>query len=181
MAIITSSSRQAQAYFTIIIVELRLRHRRENDVYEMAVLESLELTALELENCTTVEDFVKSGKEAVRPMIDEYKRLFVHPNGDYNQGVCAFTGSHFLNPMAAMKMTVEQIKDCIKDPSHFGFDEFCEGYSIIQDLIDEIPHYMAVVSITDESFWSSVDGAAEYDAALVRKIEMYPENHSGKT
>ena len=81
-------------------------------------------------------------------------------------------------------MTIKKTKDCIEDlSSHFGFDEFrdCEGHGIIQDLMDEISHYIAEVCHTEDFFWSSVDGVAEYDVSLVRKIVMYLEKYSGHT
>ena len=78
--------------------------REKNDVYEMAVLE---LAGFEIENCTTLEDFLNAGKVAVHPMIDEYKRLFVHPSGDYHQAVRAFTALRVLNPIVAATMTME--------------------------------------------------------------------------
>ena len=37
----------------------------------------------EKDHSTTFEDFMDLGMEAARPMIDEYKRLFISPKGDY--------------------------------------------------------------------------------------------------
>ena len=99
------------------------------------------------------------------------------PNSDANQAVHAFTEYCVLNLMVAATIAMEKIEDCIKDLPHFGFDIFRKEHGILQDLIDKIPQYMAMLSSTDESFWSTVEGSAEYDVAQKKNFEIYPEKH----
>ena len=114
-------------------------------------------------------------------MADEYKRLFIRPSGDYTPIVSAYMAARVLNPLVAVDMDDEQMRDAIKDLFHFGFDEFRPGNGIINDLLEEIPVYRAVLDSTDDSFWSKVEGAAEYDEDLRKKAEASPEKYSGRT
>ena len=41
----------------------------------------------DMDKLTTYEDFKNHGIESTHPMIDEYKRLFLSPQGDYHQAV----------------------------------------------------------------------------------------------
>ena len=123
------------------------------------------------EHYTSYEEFKDLGIETARPMADEYKRLFIHPSGDYTPIVSAYMAARVLNPLVAADMDDEQMRDAIKDLSHFGFDEFRPGNGIINDLLEEIPVYRAALDSTDESFWSKVEGAAEYDEDLRKKAE----------
>ena len=43
--------------------------------------------------------------------------------------------------------------DALKDLNHFfKYDEFCAGHGIIDDLIDEVSMYCAVIDSISESF-----------------------------
>ena len=119
--------------------------------------------------------------ESVRPVLDEYKRLFVDPSGDYYAATRAFMGARVLNPLVAVNMGMEEMTDAIKDLSYFGFDEFRAGHGIIKDIIGEVPIYLAIIESTSTSFWSEVDGAEEYDAALKKKNDHNPEENMGRT
>ena len=76
---------------------------------------------------------------------------------------------------------MSRMRDAIKDLSLFGFDEFRPGNGIIKDLINGMAMYRGVMDATDESFWSEVEGASEYDAALRRKAAANPGKYDGHT
>ncbi len=129
---------------------------------------------------TTFEDFKNLGIETARPMITKYKSLFLHPKEDYFDIVAAYRAARVLNPLVAAEMDNVQMRDAIKDLELFGFDEFRPNNGILKDLRAEIPVYCAVIAATEESFWSQVEGAAEYDAALEKKAEKDPAQYGGK-
>ena len=107
-------------------------------------------------------------------MIDEYKRLFLSPQGDYHQAVRAFMAAQVLNPLVAVDMCSDQLVDAIRDLSLFGYDDFRPSSGMIEDLIDELSLYRAVVKSSPKSFWSEVEGAADYDVSLKKKAEKDP-------
>ena len=78
-------------------------------------------------------------------------------------------------------MSLEEMKDAIKDLSHFGFAFFHSNNSIIGDMIEELPTYCAVVDATSELFWSNVEGAEKYDKNLAKKAMRDPDKYTGKT
>ena len=90
---------------------------------------------------TTFEDFKNLGIETARPMIAEYKRLFLHPKGDYYNIVAAYRAARVLNPLVAAEMDDVQMLDAIKDLELFGFDEFRPNNGILKDLCTEMPVY----------------------------------------
>ena len=45
---------------------------------------------------------------------------------------------------------------------------------MIEDLIDEISSYRDVVNSTPKSFWSEVEGAAEYNASIEKRQKRIP-------
>ena len=48
---------------------------------------------------------------------------------------------------------------------------------MIEDLIDELSSYCVIVNSIPKSFWSDVEGAAEYDASLKKKAEKNLEKY----
>merc|ERR1712087_77822 len=46
---------------------------------------------------------------------------------------------------------------------------------------EEIPVYLAVIESTPDTFWTSVEGAKEYDEMLKEKRAKDPEKWNGKT
>ena len=120
------------------------------------------------------EDFFNHGINAIRPIFDDYKRLFVDDGGDYKQLELAYFAARVLNPLVASKMTPAEIESALKELKHFGFDEFRDANGIIDDLIKGIPAYLARINNTGDRFWKNVDGAADYDkvpAARRKDIE----------
>lgn len=146
---------------------------REVTAEKEAAFESatFKLNTFLCENYSTYEDFVDLGKETVRPMINHYVKNFVTPEGDYKTLTCAYKAARVLNPLVASAMTKEEMIDAINDLKHFKFDEFRPGHGILDQMIAEIPDYVRVLHSTSESFWSLVEGAAEYDKAHQKKFE----------
>ena len=107
--------------------------------------------------------------------------MLVSPDGDYYIATLAFKAARVLNPLVDVDMGKEEMMDAIKDLSHFGFDEFRPGHGIIQDMIEEMPTYLAAIQSTSDTFWDEVEGAPEYDAALETKIKSTPEHNAGRT
>ena len=52
-------------------------------------------------------DFVDLGIEVAKPVIDEYKRLFISADGDYTTMVKACMAARVLNPFKAKEMTYD--------------------------------------------------------------------------
>ena len=123
------------------------------------------------DHCTTYDDFFEEGLQAVAPIFKDVKRLFFSPNGDYYELVGAYTAAAVFDVTVVGGMNQVQIVDRIKDLKKFGFDEFRDGNGIIDDMIKELPAYLAVVNATPEEFWDTVDGAAEFDENLKKKQE----------
>ena len=136
----------------------------------VAVLKSAENELAEFYNnhCTTYDDFKARGKAAASPIADEYKRLFIDPNGDYSKIVIAYKAARALNPLVAKDMTVLQLEEAILGLREYGFDELREKV-IIEDMTKEIPTYKAAILSTPESFWSKVEGARRYDDNVATK------------
>ena len=85
----------------------------------------------------TFEEFRYAGIKVVHPIGEEYKHLFVNPNGDYTEAVSAYMAVHVLNPLVTKDMGKDEMTDALKDLNHFKYDEFRAGHGIIDDLIDE--------------------------------------------
>jgi hypothetical protein len=97
--------------------------------------------------------------------------LFIVQNGDYCIITSAYTTAEVLNPIAAVSMLVLEITNAMKNlGGHFGFDEFCEGHGIIDDMIPEINAYKAVATFANDEFWNNLDGSSEYDEKLATRI-----------
>ena len=141
-----------------------------------------ELLKFEEDNLTSYEDFFDLGREAARPIVDDYIRLFLDPDGDYFHLSAAYSAARVLNPLVVSAMSQEQIKDTIKDLKHFKFDEFCPKHGIIERLLREVPSYLAVIESTPESFWTTMEGAERYEMALQKKKQKdpskYPAQHT---
>ncbi len=60
----------------------------------------------------------------------------------------------------------------------FGFDVFSENGGIIEEMVNEIPAYMAKVASTNEMFWNTVEGAEEYDEDLAAKAVQDPVKYN---
>ena len=62
------------------------------------------------DHSTTFEDFIDLGMEAACPMIDEYKRLFVSPEGHYYPiSNDAYMAAGVLNTLVALHMDMEKL------------------------------------------------------------------------
>ena len=94
---------------------------RKKQAHQAAVLRMNDFWT---DHCTMFEEFKAIGMDTVSPMIDESKRLFVHPNGDYYPIKPKYMATHVLNPLAAAGMSVEEMIDVIKGLANLGFDEF---------------------------------------------------------
>ena len=94
------------------------------------------------ENYVTYEDFMNLGMEAVKPVMKDYKRLFISSSGDYAAFVKGCMGARALYYFAAKDMTVTEITDCLRDMFEaFDFDEFRSANNLLTDCIEEIPKY----------------------------------------
>ena len=79
-------------------------------------------------------------------------------------------------------MTCDEIESCLKDLfSSFDFDEFRDASNLLNDIKTEIPRYIAQLHSTPNSFWSNVEGAADYDKKLERKARANPQEYSGRS
>ena len=80
-------------------------------------------------------------------------------------------GRRVPNRLVAADMSLEEMRDAIKNLSHFGFDVFrSNNNGIIGDTIEELPTHCAVVDATSELFWSNVEGAEKYNKDLAKKV-----------
>lgn len=149
-----------------------------NESYEAKVNA---LVAFKSDHCTTYDDFFEEGREAVRPIFKDVKRLFFSPNGDYYNLLRAYVAASIFDVTAVGELNHDQIVDRINDLDKFGFDEFRDGHGIRDDMIDELPTYLALVNATPAEFWDSLDGAEEYDEKLVKKQQSNPEKYAGQT
>jgi hypothetical protein len=130
-----------------------------------------EFAQYKLEHCITYDDFFDEGIRAVDPILNDVKRIFFTPTGDYYDLFGAYMAAAVFDVTADGEMTQAQIEDRIKDLKKFGFDEFRDGHGILDDMIGELPAYLAVVNSTPEEFWDKVVGAAAYDKDLKEKQE----------
>ena len=71
--------------------------------------------------------------------------------------------------------------DATKELHLFGIAEFRPGCGILEDLVEELPVYHAIIDVTLQSFWSAVQGAANHDASLKKKAKKDPEKYGGST
>jgi hypothetical protein len=118
-----------------------------------------------------VDEFVQHGKNLVNGLFLDFKRLFIKQNGNYRIITSAYTTAEVLNPIAAVSMLVLGITNAMKNlGSHFGFDKFCEGHGIIDDMILEINAYKAIATFASDEFWNNLDVSSEYDEKLATKI-----------
>ena len=86
-----------------------------------------------------------------------------------------------LKSLVVVDMCLDQLVDAIRNLCLFGFDEFRHGSPVVEDLIDELSSYRAVINSTPKSFWSEVEGAADYDVSLKKKAEKNPEKYGDST
>lgn len=138
-----------------------------------------QLAAFYRDHCTTYEDFKAHGLNVSAPIAAEYKRLFIEPTGDYFAVMKANMAARALNPLEAATMSDLELKESLSDLSAYGFDEFRPR--AIQDIINEIPTYRALIASTPLSFWSEVDGAEKYDILLKKRAEGNPEKYGNHT
>ena len=119
---------------------VKLRVLDKGKVHQAAIKK---LADFQAEHYTAYDEFLDLGMEVARPIAEEYKRLFIHPNGDYYNIVKAYMAARVLNPLVAADMSQEEMVDALRDLTAFGFDELRSA--VIQDLIDEIPKYRAAI------------------------------------
>jgi len=127
----------------------------------------------------TQNDFFNHGVATVRPIFIDYKRLFLSETGDFYMLCQAYYAARVFNPLAVATMTAPEISMAIKDLRHFNFDEFRVGNGIIEDMINQIPAYLAQVKNTGQSFWNGVEGSAKYDKEIAKKAMKDPEKYEG--
>lgn len=130
------------------------------------------LDEFQQDHYTSYEEFKDLGLEVARPIVEEYKRLFISPSGDYSTCAADYMACRALNPLVAADMGDEELKDALDGLSCFGFDELRSA--AIKDLVEEILKYRAAIHSTSDSFWSEVEGAAKYDHDLAKKKEEHP-------
>lgn len=145
----------------------------------------VDIAAFKDDKLITKEEFIAHAKECTRPVIEDYIRLFIklpgtRGQGDYQQVKKCYFAAAALNPIEAMTMDHAAIEACIKDLRNFDFDEFREVNGILDDVIEEIPAYLALLTNTTDTLLSSLRGAAEYDKDLEDKAAKDPSKQ-GKT
>jgi hypothetical protein len=131
------------------VTRMNLQNARDNATSKESVYNSCvnDLQTFRSSNLTTVDEFVQHGKNSVNGLFLDFKRLFIAQNGNYQSITSAYTTAEVLNPNAAVSMSVLEITNAMKNlGSHFGFDEFCEGHGIINDMILEIDSYKAIAT-----------------------------------
>ena len=74
----------------------------------------------------TEEDFRNHGVQTVKPIFDDYKRLFLSPTGDFTQITTAYHAAQVLNPLTAANMSTACATGAVKELNKFEFDEFHE-------------------------------------------------------
>ena len=129
----------------------------------------------------TQDDFMEYGKGIVKPIFDDYSRLFLRQGGDYKELTRAYSAARVLNPLVAASMSVLDMEMAIKELKAFGFDEFRDTNGILDKMIEELPTYIAKVKDTTNLFWNMVEGAHEYDKKLAEKAAKDPEKYNGIT
>jgi len=129
----------------------------------------------------TEADFRDHGIKVVTPIFDDYRRLFLTPTGDYFKISAAYHAARVLNPLIAAEMSNVQVEEAVRQLKEFGFDEFRDGGGIIDEIVKEIPNYLARVRSTGVQFWNSVEGADEYDVKLAAKAVEEPEKYQNFT
>lgn len=132
-------------------------------------------------NLTTREDFMEHGKKVVKPVFEDFHRIFLRQGGDYTTLTSAYSAASVLNPLVAATMSIETATEKIQSLKSFGFDEFRETHGILDEMIKELPIYMAKVQDTGVLFWNRVEGAHEYDKTLAEKALKNPGKYVGVT
>ena len=82
--------------------------------------------------------------------------MFLSPQGDYHQAIGEFMATLVFNPLVESDMCSDQMVDILRDLCLLGFNEFCLGRGIIDNLIDELSSYRAVINPAPKYFWSEV-------------------------
>lgn len=127
----------------------------------------------------TQDDFLNHGFDKVCPIFNDYKRLFLVNTGDYFSLSQAYCAARVFNPLlVAATMTIADIEMAVKALRHFNFDEFRIGNGIIEDMIKQIPVYMAPVKSTVQSYWNDVEGAKSMIKDRANKVTKHPEKYN---
>jgi hypothetical protein len=116
-------------------------------------------------------------------IFEDYKKHCLDANGPFKKLTVAFSAARVLNPFVAkdMNQATINIKATVEELRSFGFDVFRENGGIIEEMVNEIPAYMAKVASTNEMFWNTVEGAEEYDEDLAAKAVEDPVKYDNKT
>ena len=160
-------------------VDAAKEHAKSKDLEHRAALEKE--STFSNGKLITKEDFYKHGIDVVHPIFKDYRRLFLDEGGDFKELTVAYYAARILNPLVAFGMSAPAIEAAANELKAFGFDEFRDGNGIIDDMIQEIPRYLALVQGTGEPFWNQVEGASKYDADLAKKAVENPAAYDGKT
>ena len=83
-----------------------------NESYEAKVNA---LVAFKSDHCTTYDDFFEEGREAVRPIFKDVKRLFFSPNGNYYNLLRAYVAASIFDVTAVGELNHDQIVDRINE------------------------------------------------------------------
>jgi hypothetical protein len=121
------------------------------------------------------DDFIAHAKEMTTPIFEDYKMLFLDANGPFKKLTVTFSAARVLNPLVAKDMNQATIEATVEELRSFGVDVFCENGGIIEEMVNEIPAYMAKVASTNE------EGAEEYDEDLATKAVEDPVKYDNKT
>lgn len=115
----------------------------------------------------TKEEFVELGHAVVKPGYDYYNRLYNAVGGELFLLKQAYRGASVFDILKLKSMSVETASLLVDDLAKFDFDEFTGEF--LEGLKKELPEVIRHANLDFD--FSKVDGAAEYDACLARKLK----------
>ena len=115
----------------------------------------------------TAEQFEAYGRAAVLPGFEYFAKLFVAADGEMWGLKMAYYAATVFDALKLRDMTAASAILRIDHLVHFNFPEFTPAF--LADLKTELPKVLAHAQKPFD--WTGVPGAAEYDAALSRKIK----------
>ena len=114
----------------------------------------------------TKEEFMEFGHAVVEPGYSYYTRLYNTPGGEMCDLKAAFRGASVFDCLKLKQMSKETAELLIDDLAKFEFLEFTP--ELLAGLKEELPEVLRQARVPFD--FSSVPGAAKYDAALARKL-----------
>ena len=104
----------------------------------------------------------------LQPGYDYYTKFFRSPGGEMRPLRMAYHGATVFDALKLRTMPVASASLLVDNFVHFNFLEFTPAF--LANLKDELP--LLLQHARKPFDWSAVPGAAEYDAALARKLKL---------